>query len=75
MLSSVCFLFTLPVRVHPFRLYLTLCRDELDEEEYDEMKSDTLEQLKEFQASLAKMADGNMTLVDDISAMQLVSFA
>lgn len=38
------------------------------------MKKDTLEQLNEFQTSLAKMADGNMTLVDDISAMQLVRF-
>jgi uncharacterized protein (UPF0335 family) len=40
-------------------------------EEYDEMKADTIAQLKEFQASLKKMMQGNMTLVDAFGGMQL----
>lgn len=36
------------------------------------MKQDTLDQLKEFQESLENMASGNMSLVDEISAMQIV---
>jgi len=35
------------------------------------MKADTLAQMKEFHASLKKMMQGNMTLVDDFGAMQL----
>ena len=44
----------------------------MDEEEYEEMKKDTIDQLKEFSESLNKMKEGNMTLVDDISRWQLV---
>lgn len=47
-------------------------RADLEDEEYAEMKQDTLEQLKEFQESLTNMAEGNMSLVDEIGAMQLV---
>ncbi|XP_014673110.1 PREDICTED: protein LZIC-like [Priapulus caudatus] len=47
------------------------CKEDLDAEEYEETKTDTVEQLKEFRESLQKMASGNMTLVDDINAMQL----
>ena len=46
-------------------------RADLDDTEYQEMKSDTLQQLQEFRASLDKMAKGNMTLVDSFGAMQL----
>ena len=49
-------------------------REDLDTEEYEEMKKDTLDQLKEFNESLNKMKDGNMTLVDDISRWQLVGW-
>jgi hypothetical protein len=37
------------------------------------MRKDTIQQLKEFQASMKKMTEGNMTLVDDFGAYQLVS--
>ncbi len=47
-------------------------RDEFDDAEYESTKQETLDQLKEFQRSLAKMAEGNMSLVDEISGMQLV---
>lgn len=47
------------------------CRDDLDEDEYEETKTETLEQLKEFQQSLNKMVAGDMTLVDELSCMQL----
>lgn len=47
------------------------CRDELDDDEYEETKKDTIEQLKEFKESLQKMASGDVSLVDEINAMQL----
>uniref|UniRef100_A0A8D3BL00 Leucine zipper and CTNNBIP1 domain containing n=1 Tax=Scophthalmus maximus TaxID=52904 RepID=A0A8D3BL00_SCOMX len=47
------------------------CRDELDEEEYEETKKETLEQLSEFNDSLQKIMTGDMTLVDELSGMQL----
>lgn len=47
------------------------CRAELDRDEYEETKADTLEQLREFQQSLAKIVSGDMTLVDQLSGMQL----
>lgn len=47
-------------------------RDEMNGEEYEETKSETLEQLKEFNESLSHLAAGNVTLVDELSRMQLV---
>ncbi|XP_061689928.1 protein LZIC [Syngnathoides biaculeatus] len=47
------------------------CREELDEEEYEETKKETLEQLSEFNDSLKKIMTGDMTLVDELSGMQL----
>ncbi|KXJ22578.1 protein LZIC [Exaiptasia diaphana] len=47
------------------------CREDLDEDEYEETKKETLEQLKEFKVSLDKMLAGDMTLVDDLNSMQL----
>ncbi|KNC50103.1 LZIC protein [Thecamonas trahens ATCC 50062] len=44
---------------------------ELDEEEYDEMREETLEQLAEFQETLSSLMEGDMSLVDDLSAMKL----
>lgn len=52
---------------------MPVCRDELDDDEYEETKADTLEQMKEFHTSLGKISKGNMSLVDDVGAMQLVS--
>lgn len=46
-------------------------RADLEAEEYEETKSETLEQLKEFNESLVKMKGGNMTLVNELNRMQL----
>lgn len=54
-----------------YRLFV-YSREELDEEEYEETKRETLEQLGEFNDSLKKIMTGDMTLVDDLSGMQLV---
>ena len=50
-------------------------REDLEEEEYEETKKETLEQLSEFNDSLKKIMTGDMTLVDDLSGMQLVGAA
>uniref|UniRef100_A0A5F8HH43 Protein LZIC n=2 Tax=Monodelphis domestica TaxID=13616 RepID=A0A5F8HH43_MONDO len=47
------------------------CREELETDEYEETKKETLEQLSEFNDSLKKIMSGNMTLVDELSGMQL----
>lgn len=44
----------------------------MDEEEYEETKKETLEQLEEFNDSLKKIMTGDMTLVDELGGMQLV---
>lgn len=46
------------------------CKDDLDEEEYNETKAETIEQLKEFRETLLKMND-NLSLVDSLSSMQI----
>ena len=46
-------------------------RAELDVDEYEAMKSDTIAQLKEFDASLAKMVEGNMTLQSELDATRM----
>lgn len=48
-------------------------RTDMDQEEYEETKRDTLEQLEEFSRSLKKFSDGDLTLIDSVNAMQLVS--
>ena len=45
-------------------------KDELDEAEYIQSRQETLDQLEEFEAALAKMMAGNMTLVDELSGIQ-----
>ena len=47
-------------------------REDLDKDEYEETKEETLEQLREFNESLKKMMKGDMTLVDELSRWQLV---
>lgn len=47
-------------------------REELDADEYEETKKETLEQLSEINDSLKKIMSGDMTLVDELSGMQLV---
>ncbi|KAK0063720.1 protein LZIC [Biomphalaria pfeifferi] len=46
-------------------------KGELDTEEYEETKAETVEQLKEFQENLNKMIAGNLSLVDQLNGMQL----
>lgn len=46
--------------------------NELDAEEYEETKQDTMEQLKELNNSLNKLISGNITLSSALEAMQLV---
>ena len=43
----------------------------MDDDEYQETKSETLEQMEEFEASLKKMMQGNMSLVNELGAVQL----
>ncbi|KPP67718.1 protein LZIC-like [Scleropages formosus] len=47
------------------------CREDLEPDEYEETKRETLEQLSEFNDSLEKIISGNMTLVDELGGMQL----
>ena len=54
-------------------IFVIFSREDLDEDEYEETKKETLEQLKEFKDTLDKFAAGNVTLVDEISSMQLVN--
>ncbi|MEQ2198343.1 hypothetical protein XENOCAPTIV_011527 [Xenoophorus captivus] len=57
-----------PIGSHNF---FGFSREELDEEEYEETKKETLEQLEEFNDSLKKIMTGDMTLVDELGGMQL----
>ena len=43
-------------------------REELDDEEYEETREDTLKQMGEFEQSLNKMMSGDVTLVDKVSS-------
>ena len=40
-------------------------------EEYNETKEETLDQLKELNESLAKMKEGNLSLVNEMNSIQL----
>eukprot|EP00818_Percolomonas_sp_WS_P006821 CAMPEP_0117447496 /NCGR_PEP_ID=MMETSP0759-20121206/6907_1 /TAXON_ID=63605 /ORGANISM="Percolomonas cosmopolitus, Strain WS" /LENGTH=184 /DNA_ID=CAMNT_0005239837 /DNA_START=45 /DNA_END=599 /DNA_ORIENTATION=- len=44
---------------------------ELDADEYDEIKQETLQELKEVQETADKMAEGNLTLLDSLGAAAL----
>jgi len=46
-------------------------KEDLDEDEYNDTKNETIEQLKEFKESLDKMMGGNLSLVDELNSMQL----
>ncbi|EFN80836.1 protein LZIC isoform X2 [Harpegnathos saltator] len=47
----------------------------LDEVDYQECKEDTMEQLRELSESLQRMISGDMTLIDELGAMQLATQA
>ncbi|KAL4221494.1 hypothetical protein ACF0H5_019751 [Mactra antiquata] len=46
-------------------------KEDLDADEYEDTKNDTIEQLKEFKESLDKMMGGDLSLVDELNSMQL----
>ncbi|KAH3731580.1 Zinc finger protein [Pelomyxa schiedti] len=46
-------------------------QDELEPEEIEDIKADTLQQMQEFEASLVKMMSGNITLVNEIGLTRL----
>ncbi|XP_072174462.1 protein LZIC-like [Diadema setosum] len=46
-------------------------REDLDDDEYEETKQDTIEQLEDFKKTLEKLMKGNMSLVDELNGMQL----
>lgn len=48
-------------------------RADLSPDEYESMKEESKQQLVEFNATLSKMSTGNMSLVDELSAMKMVS--
>lgn len=50
-------------------------KEDLDKDEYEETKKETLEQLREFNESLKKMMAGDMTLIDELSRWQLATQA
>ena len=47
-------------------------REDLEDDEYEDTKNETLEQLKEFNESLNRMKEGDLSLVDDLNSVQLV---
>lgn len=63
------------IQINHFNLkkLLLFCRDELDSSEYEEVKQSTIEQLKEFQESLPRIAKGDVSLVSSVAAIQMVS--
>lgn len=46
-------------------------KEDLDEEEYQTTRKETLDQIKEFEHLVQKTVKGNMTLVDELNAVQL----
>lgn len=48
-------------------------REDLPEDEYQSMKDDTVEQLKEFTVTLDRMNKGDVTLTNTFSTMRAVS--
>ena len=44
----------------------------MDEDEYEETRQDTIEQLQDFKETLEKVMKGDMSLVDQLNGMQLV---
>ena len=71
---SSSFRYFTPVAIFPTISFSALCfRNDLDADEYNETKQDTIEQLKEFQQKLSRFSEGNLSLVDHFGATQLVS--
>ena len=47
-------------------------KDSFDPAEFAEMEKDTLDQLRDFQESLKRMTEGNLSLADELSSVKLV---
>ncbi|KAL5015098.1 hypothetical protein ScPMuIL_009368 [Solemya velum] len=47
------------------------CKDDLEADEYEDTRMETIEQLTEFKESLEKMMAGDLSLVDELNGMQL----
>lgn len=56
-------------------LFVSHHREDMDPSEYEETRQETVDQLKEFNESLSKLTSGDMTLVNEINRMQLVSLS
>ncbi|CAG9768285.1 unnamed protein product [Ceutorhynchus assimilis] len=54
---------------------LESCKDDMDAEEYQETKEETMDQLKELNESLSKLVSGNISLISSIGAVQLATQA
>ena len=46
-------------------------REELEDDEYEETKKETMRELEEFEESLHELTRGNMTLVSELNSVQL----
>ncbi|CAH1183098.1 unnamed protein product [Phaedon cochleariae] len=51
------------------------CKNDLDDDEYEETKNDTIEQLKELNDSLTKLVNGDISLISTLGAVQLATQA
>ncbi|PAV87715.1 hypothetical protein WR25_03754 [Diploscapter pachys] len=49
----------------------SIFRSSLEESEYEELRKDTIDQLQELNTTLEKMQEGDMTLIDNITASKL----
>lgn len=56
-----------------FFICISNLREDIDDDEYNETKEETLAQLREFEESLVKATAGDMTLDDNVTSMKLVS--
>lgn len=66
------FIIRLFVKCFQLKVFEIFYRSELDADEYEETKAETVDQLREFNLTLSKIMSGNMTLVDELGSMQLV---
>ena len=58
---------------HSMFTWVNNFRDDMDADEYEETKKETLEQLNDFNESLSRMKEGDLSLVDELNRIQLVS--
>ncbi|ENN76303.1 protein LZIC isoform X2 [Dendroctonus ponderosae] len=54
---------------------LEACKESMEASDYEEIKEETMDQLKELNASLLKLVNGDISLVNSIGALQLATQA